>query len=58
LLNLPFPYFCEKKLKDILFPTLIMASYKNDRSLAIMDQEIDLNMMCKYIEDNQREELP
>jgi len=35
-----------------------MASYKNDRSLAIMDQEMDLNMICKYIEVSQKEELP
>ncbi len=37
LCNLPFPYFCDKKLKEILFPSLIQASYKNERSLAIMD---------------------
>jgi len=37
LCNLPFPYFSDKKLKEILFPTLISASYKSERSVAIMN---------------------
>lgn len=37
LCNLPFTYFFDKKLKDILFPTLITVSYQNTRSLAILD---------------------
>jgi hypothetical protein len=37
LCGLPIGYFHEKKLKEILFPTLIQASYKNERCLAIMD---------------------
>ena len=37
LCNMPFTYFFDKKLKDILFPTLITASYQNSRSLAILD---------------------
>ncbi len=58
LCNLPFTYFCDKKLKEILFPTLITASYKNDRSLAIMDQEMSIEMLVDFIELNLKEELP
>lgn len=58
LCNLPFPYFCDKKLKEILFPTLIQASYKNERSLAIMDQEISIEMLVDYLQLNLKEELP
>lgn len=35
--NLPFGYFFDKKKKEILFPTLIAATYQNVRSLAIVD---------------------
>lgn len=35
--NMPFAYFVDKKLKEILFPTLIAASYKSDRAHAIMN---------------------
>jgi hypothetical protein len=55
---LPFPYFCDKKLKEILFPTLIQASYKNERSLAIMDQELSIELLVDYLELNVKEELP
>jgi hypothetical protein len=58
LCNLPFPYFCDKKLKEILFPTLVQASYKNERSLAIMDQEISIELLVDYLELNVKEELP
>ena len=58
LCNLPFPYFCDKKLKDVLFPTLIQASYKNERCLAIMDQELSIEMLVDYIQFNLKEELP
>ena len=37
LCNLPFTYFMDKRLKEILFPTLVTVSYLNDRSVAIMD---------------------
>jgi hypothetical protein len=56
--NVPFTYFMDKKLKEILFPTLIAASYRSERALAIMNQEIDLNMLIKYLNENTKEELP
>ena len=49
----------DKKLKEILFPTLVTASYLNDRSVAIMDQEMNISeFLVKYIELNISEELP
>lgn len=49
----------DKKLKEILFPTLVTASYLNDRSVAIMDQIMNMNeYLVKYIETNIKEELP
>lgn len=58
LCNLPFPYFTDKKFKEILFPTLIMASYKSDRCVAIMNQEISFSPLVKFLQDNMKEELP
>ena len=56
---MPFTYFMDKKLKEILFPTLVTASYLNDRSVAIMDQEMNISeFLVKYIELNISEELP
>ena len=37
LANLPFKYLIEKKLMDILLPTLIAVSYKNCRNTDILD---------------------
>ena len=48
----------DKKLKEILFPTLVAVSYQNTRSVAIMDQELNLDVLVKYIEANIAEELP
>ena len=49
----------DKKLKEILFPTLVTAGYLNERSVAIMDQEMNMTeFLVKYIETNIAEELP
>jgi hypothetical protein len=37
LCNLPFIYFMDKQYKEILYPTLIACSYRNQRSLAILN---------------------
>ena len=58
LCNLPFTYFFDKRLKEILFPTLICATFQNQRSLAIVDQEMDLNTLVKYLDTSIEEELP
>ena len=58
LCNLPFIYFMDKKNRDILYPTLIIASYQNIRSLAILHQEIDLIVLAKFLDENIKNELP
>ncbi len=58
LCDLPIAYFHDKKTKDLLFPTLMQVSYKNERCLAIMDNEMDLDMLVKFIQNCLKEELP
>ena len=58
LCNLPFAYFSDKKFKEILYPTLIMASYKSERSVAIMNQEMSLDPLIKFLQYSMKEELP
>ena len=52
LCNLPFVYFMDKINKEILYPTFISVGYKNERNLSILDQEIDMNILIKYLEQN------
>jgi hypothetical protein len=49
--SLPFTYFCDKKQKDILFPTLICLSYLNDRNMEIMNKEINLEMLVQFLKE-------
>ncbi len=48
---LPFNYFCDKKTKDILFPTLICICYLNDRNLEILNKEITLEMFIIFLKE-------
>ena len=56
--NLPLMYFMDKRLKDILYPTLIVVTYQNERAVAIMDMEMDISMLIKFLKFNLSEELP
>jgi hypothetical protein len=56
--NLPLMYFMDKRLKDILYPTLIATTYQNERAVAIMDMEMDISMLIKFLKFNLSEELP
>ena len=51
LCSLPFSYFCEKKLKDILFPTIITITYKNERNIEILNKEINLEMLTMFLRE-------
>ena len=48
----------DKRNKEILYPTLIACTYMNERSLAILQQEIDVVILYKYLEQNIKIELP
>lgn len=48
----------DKRNKDILYPTLICATFQNKRSLAILHQEIDLIVLEKFLEQHIQIVLP
>ena len=49
--NLPFTYFSDKNLKDILFPTLICMTYNNERNTKILSNEINLELIVMYLKE-------
>jgi hypothetical protein len=49
--SLPFSYFCDKKQKDILFPSLITMSYQNNRNMEIMNKELNLDMIVLFLKE-------
>lgn len=49
--SLPFSYFCEKKQKDILFPTLISITYNNVRNAEILSKEINLELLIIFLKE-------
>ncbi|KRX04677.1 hypothetical protein PPERSA_09469 [Pseudocohnilembus persalinus] len=54
LADLPPEFFFEKKLKDILFPTLIILCYNNERSSKIILQDMNTDHLINFI--NQQKE--
>jgi len=51
LCNLPFQYFSNARYKHILFPTLIVACFMNDRNTILLQQELNLNYLVIYLEE-------
>ena len=49
--QLPFSYFSEKLLKDILFPTLISITYIHERNTKILSDEINLDLIVLYLKE-------
>ena len=49
--SLPFSYFSDKQLKDILFPTLITMTYNNERNTQILAKEINLEFIVMYLKE-------
>ena len=49
--SLPFSYFSDKKLRDILFPSLIIISYQNTRNMEILNKEINFELLIMYIKE-------
>ena len=52
LCTLPFSYFSDPKLSDILLPTLICCSYKNEKNSRVLTDEISTVLLANYIEEN------
>ena len=47
---LPFQYFSDPALVDILFPTLISCCYKNAENSAILEQEMSCELLAHFLE--------
>lgn len=47
---LPFLYFSDSELTDILFPTLIACCFKNPANKTILQQEMTSELLSNYIE--------
>ncbi|XP_046858949.1 S phase cyclin A-associated protein in the endoplasmic reticulum-like isoform X2 [Xenia sp. Carnegie-2017] len=51
LCSLPFQYFSNPRLRNILFPTLICACYENEQNKEILEQEVSCALLSNYLED-------
>ena len=49
LCNLPFPYFSQPNLKEILFPTLLASCHENKENLVILSQEMSWTLIDEYL---------
>lgn len=50
LCSLPFQYFSNPKLVDILYPCLISCCYMSESNRAIIEQELSCDLLANYIE--------
>jgi hypothetical protein len=57
LCQLDISFFIEKQKKDILFPTMICLSFKDDINLEIINNEMDKDYFRKYIRNAKKDEL-
>ena len=52
--NIPVGFIMDKKLKDVLFPTVICATYQNERNQKILARFISMDHVINYLK-SQRE---
>ena len=50
LCSLPFQYFSDPKLTNVLFPTLISLCYNNKDNRQILEQELSCDLLANFIE--------
>ncbi|XP_058500577.1 S phase cyclin A-associated protein in the endoplasmic reticulum isoform X3 [Solea solea] len=51
LCQLPFPYFSQRHLVKVLFPSLIAACYNNSQNKVILQQEMSCVLLATFIQD-------
>ncbi|XP_078369284.1 S phase cyclin A-associated protein in the endoplasmic reticulum-like isoform X2 [Oculina patagonica] len=51
LCSLPFQYFSDPRLRNVLFPTLIAACFENEENKKIIEQEVSCALLENYIEE-------
>ena len=49
LCHLPFPYFCDPELQEVLLPTLLAACYKNQNNRMVVEQDFSLKMLLRFL---------
>ncbi len=52
LCTLPFSYFSEKRLINVLHPTLICCCYENEKNKSVLETEVSCMILANYLEDN------
>ncbi|OQR66812.1 S phase cyclin A-associated protein in the endoplasmic reticulum-like [Tropilaelaps mercedesae] len=55
LCKLPFDYFCDNKLRDILMPTLLACCSQNEQNTLLLCEEISPVMLLTYLEEKIQE---
>eukprot|EP00057_Strongylocentrotus_purpuratus_P011849 XP_011666323.1 PREDICTED: S phase cyclin A-associated protein in the endoplasmic reticulum [Strongylocentrotus purpuratus] len=56
LCSLPFQYFSDPRLINVLFPTLISCCYDNAENKKILQQEMSCSLLMLFLEDRQRDQ--
>uniref|UniRef100_A0A3P8VJE8 S-phase cyclin A-associated protein in the ER n=1 Tax=Cynoglossus semilaevis TaxID=244447 RepID=A0A3P8VJE8_CYNSE len=51
LCQLPFPYFSQQHLVQVLFPSLISGCYNNSQNKIILQQEMSCTLLATFIQD-------
>lgn len=52
LFSLPFSYFFDSKLKEVLIPTIISCTYNNETIVEILSKDLNLDIFVNYIKEN------
>ncbi|XP_041368971.1 S phase cyclin A-associated protein in the endoplasmic reticulum-like [Gigantopelta aegis] len=55
LCALPFQYFSDPRLTNVLFPTLVSCCYNNHLNREILEQELSCALLANFIEEKQLE---
>ena len=58
LCNLPFPYFSQSNLKEILFPTLLACCHDNQENMVILSQEMSWTLIDEYLKTTEGQKNP